>query len=222
MQVGCLLRIGLDARDDHRPCVGVGQIGVHGPLPVGSDVDLDVGAVEVRVVAVLAPVRRVGVAVVDLGPVRLLGEDRVLDVAQWRPRRWFRIRAHSRGHHDRDAHEHRHRRQAAEQPGAQRRACRKHHFRILEQDFHQEWGFVDHVPRLRLHRRPNSIAPRPQCEMQRLWPLTTGSLKMLRCRVLARLTVGGSLPTDAHVRPRRRSTRLYVSCMYGQSVQSIA
>ena len=60
----------------------------------------DIGAVEVGIVAVLRPVRRVGVAVVDLGvAVRLLGPHRVLDVAQWRRRRFRRI-----GMADRDGH----------------------------------------------------------------------------------------------------------------------
>ena len=54
---------------------------------VRSDVGFDVGAEQVGVVAVFRPVRRVGVAVVDLRRERLLGPNRVMDLMQrWRRR----------------------------------------------------------------------------------------------------------------------------------------
>ena len=88
MEVRYRRRVGLNAGGNHRPGVRVGQPDVEIPLLVRADRHFDVGTVEVRIVAVLRPVRRVGVAVVDLGGIRLLGPSTVvLHMAQRRPGR---------------------------------------------------------------------------------------------------------------------------------------
>jgi hypothetical protein len=64
--------------------IGIGQHDVEHPLLVRADVGFDLWAVQVGVVAVFGPVGRVDVAIVDADVERLLRENRVLNLMQWR------------------------------------------------------------------------------------------------------------------------------------------
>jgi len=66
--------------------VGIDQSDVEVPLLVRADVGFDVGAELIRVMAVVRPIGRVDIAVVDLNAERLLRPHRVVNAME----RWGR------------------------------------------------------------------------------------------------------------------------------------
>ena len=94
---------------------------------VRADVGFDVGAEQVGVVAVFRPVRRVGVAVVDLRRERLFGPNRVMDLMQRRRRRV--VRGRGCGAEGETSRRQRRCRQHAQQRPGPHAISRKPHFR---------------------------------------------------------------------------------------------